>query len=130
MRHRISVSIVVSIAVAIMMSAGAAWAHHNMPYLDMNKRITLTGTLTKLDWRNPHIEFALEAKGDQGQAESWVIESAAPNGFATRKIGKADFDNAIGQAFIMEVSPARDGSRIAIARKITFPDGRVVAIRP
>ena len=120
----------ISVALGVMLAASAAWAHHNMPYLDMGKRITLTGVLTKFDWKNPHIEFSLETKGDQGQPEAWVIESAAPNGFASRKIYKADFEKAMGQTFIMEVSPARDGSRLAIARKITFLDGRVVAIRP
>ena len=124
MKYRISACIALGV-----MLAGTAWAHHNMPYLDMTKRVTLTGTLTKLDWRNPHIEFSLEAKGDQGQAESWVIESGTPNGFAGRKIYKADFEKAIGQTFTMEVSPARDGSRIAILRKVTFQDGRMAVIR-
>jgi len=121
MKYRISASIVLGVILA----AGAAWAHHSDNRIDPNKRVTLTGTLTKLDWRNPHVEFSLEVKGDQGQAESWLIESGAPNGFATRKIGKADFEKAIGQTVTVEASPARDGSRFGSFQKITFPDGRV-----
>ena len=119
-----------SVVLAAVVSAVTASAHHNMPYLDMDKRITLSGTLTKFDWKNPHIEFSLETKGDNGQAEAWAIESAAPNGFASRKIYKGDFEKAAGQTFTIEVSPAKDGSRRAILRKVTFPDGRMAVIRP
>jgi len=119
----------VSIALAIVLSAGAAWAHHNRSDIDMTKRVTLTGTLTKLDWRNPHIEFFLETKGDNGQAEAWSFESGTPYAFTSRKISKAVFEKAIGQTITVDVSTARDGSRYGSLWKITFPDGRVVVTR-
>ena len=125
MNYRISVSI----ALGAMLAAGTAWAHHNMPYLDMGKRVTLTGTLTKLDWRNPHIEFSVEVKGDNGQTESWSFESGTPYAFTTRKISKAVFEQAIGKTLTVEVSTARDGSRYGTPWKITFPDGKVVVSR-
>ena len=50
-------------------------AHHSYTSVfDVSKKVTLTGTLTKVDWRNPHIEISLDAKGDRGQMEAWVIE--------------------------------------------------------
>ena len=122
----------VSIALAVMLAAGTTWAHHNMSALfDFNQRFTRTGTLTKSDWRNPHIQFFLEAKGDKGQAESWLIEGGPPNRFASRKISKADFEKAIGQTVTVEVevSADRDRPRYASLYKITFPDGRVVVNR-
>jgi len=123
MNHRIGVSI----ALGIMLSAGAAWAHHSASALfDSNQLVTLTGTLTKLDWRNPHIWLSVEAKNGQGQVETWLFEGDAPNSYATRKISKADFEKAIGQTLTVEANPAREGARRGHFRKLTYPDGRDV----
>jgi len=126
MEYTISASIVLG----VMLAAGSAWAHHNFgASFDTDKRFMLTGMLTKADWRNPHTEFSLEVKGDQGQAESWLLQGAPPNYFASRKISKADFVKAIGQTVTVEASRARDGSRYGVLWKITLPDGRVVVVR-
>ena len=126
MNHRISVSIFLG----VLLAAGAAGAHHSEPSFAA-KNVRLTGTLTKVDWRNPHVRFSLEVKGDQGQAESWIIGSSAPNVFARHKISKADFEKAIGQTVIVdvlgEVATRGDGSRRGGFQKITFPDGKVVS---
>ena len=124
MKARISAFVVVGVILA----ASTARAHHSGTNFE-TKRITLTGTLAKLDWRNPHIEFSLDGKGDKGQAESWLIESQTPNFFAIRKVGKVDFQNAIGQTVTVEVSPDKDGSRFGQLRKITFPNGTMVVTR-
>ena len=123
MKYKISASI----ALGIILLAGTAWAHHSNNRFEPVKRVTLTGTLTKLDWRNPHIQFSLEVKGDQGQAESWLFEGPTPSAFRIRNLGKSDFEKAIGQTVTVEANPARDGSRHGSPLKITFPDGRVVA---
>ena len=125
MNYRISVSI----ALGVMLAAGTAWAHHNRSDIDMTKQVTLTGTLTKLDWRNPHIEFSLETKADNGQTESWSFEGGTPYSFASKKISKAVFEKAIGQTITVVVSTARDGSRYGTPWRITFPDGTVVVAR-
>src|SRR5437867_13443235 len=78
-----------------MLLAGTAWAHHNMSGVyDFNDRVTLTGTLTKIDWRNPHIELVVDAKRDSGQVESWKGEGPAPIFFRSRDTEKADFEKA------------------------------------
>ena len=123
MKYRISAFIILG----VMLAAGTAWAHHSSSALfDSNQRVTLTGTLTKLDWRNPHIWLTVEAKNDQGQVETWLFEGDAPNSYATRKISKADFEKAIGQTLTVEANPAREGSRRGHFRKLTYPDGRDV----
>ena len=54
------------IALGTILFAFSAWPHHNMSAtFDFNNRVTLTGTLTKFDWRNPHIELFVDAKGDK-----------------------------------------------------------------
>ena len=80
----------------------------------------LTGKFTKLDWSNPHVYFSVEAKGEQGQVATWLIECQPPNFFVSRKISKADFEKAIGQTVAVEVSPAREGSPNGVLRKITL----------
>lgn len=68
------------IVLVILLVAGSASAHHNMSALfDFNQRFTRTGTLTKLDWRNPHSNITVEAKNEQGQTETWEFEGPAPN---------------------------------------------------
>ena len=127
MNYRIGVSIVLG----VLLSAGAAWAHHNMSALfDFNQRFTRTGTLTKLDWRNPHSNITVEAKNEQGQTETWQFEGPAPNVFRNLNVGKVDFENAVGKTVKVEASRARDGSLKGLMRILTFPDGKVVSLCP
>ena len=110
--------------------AGSAWAHHNMSALfDFNDRVTLTGTLTKMDWRNPHIYVFVDARRGEG-VEAWSVEGPPPNFFRTRDIDKEDVANAIGKQITAEVSRARDGSRAGLLRTLTLPDGTVVSACP
>jgi Family of unknown function (DUF6152) len=108
-----------------------ASAHHNMSGIfDFNDRVTLSGTLTNLDWRNPHIEILVDAKRDSGQVEAWKAEGPSPIFFRSRDTSKADFDKAIGKPVKLEVSRARDGSRWGLLRNITLLDGKVVNLCP
>ena len=117
-------------AVLAALLAGSAWAHHNMSALfDFNDRVTLNGTLTKMDWRNPHINVSVDAKmGDH--LEEWSIEGPPPGFFRTRDINKADIEQAIGKMVTAEVSRARNGSKAGLLRTMTLPDGKVVSACP
>ena len=110
--------------------AGSAWAHHNMSALfDFNDRVTLTGALTKMDWRNPHIYVAIDAKRGAG-IEEWSVEGPPPNFFRARDITKADIEKAIGKVVTAEVSRARNGSKSGLLRTMMLPDGRLVSACP
>ena len=127
MNHKISASV----ALVIFLAVGTAWAHHNMSALfDFDQRFTRTGTLTKLDWRNPHSYITVEAKNDQGQVETWLFEGPAPNVFRNLNVGKADFESAVNKTVKVEASRARDGSLKGLMRIMTFPDGRSVSLCP
>src|SRR5215469_15453710 len=90
---------------------GAAWSHHNMTALyDLNDRVTFTGTFTKMDWRNPHIQFFVESKNDKGQLETWSVEGPPPSFFRERNVGKTDFESVVGKTVTVEASRARDHS--------------------
>ena len=118
-------------ALAAMLVASSAWAHHNMSALfDFNDRVTLTGTLSKVDWRNPHIELIVDAKSGGDQVQPWSIEGPNPGFFRNRDVNKSDFDMALGKTVAAEASRARDGSRSSLLRIITLPDGKVVSACP
>jgi hypothetical protein len=107
-------------------------AHHNMTALfDFNDRVTLNGTLTQVDWRNPHLYLTLEVHGTAaGATESWQAEGPSPTWFRIRDIGKADFEGSMGKMLTLELSRARDKSRSGLIRTITMPGGRVVSACP
>jgi hypothetical protein len=105
-------------------------AHHNMSAVfDFNDRVTLSGTLTKLDWRNPHIGLELRAQRDGGE-EAWTAEGPSPLFFRTRDTSKEDFQSAIGKTIKLELSRARDGSHSGLLRTITLADGKTVSMCP
>jgi len=123
--------ILVSMAFAAVLLASKASAHHNMTALfDFNDRVTLKGTLTTVDWRNPHTYLTIEAKGDAGAIESWQAEGPSPTWFRIRDVGKADFEASVGKVLTVEVSRARDKSRTGLIRTLTLPTGRVVSACP
>jgi uncharacterized protein DUF6152 len=116
---------------AVLLSVKSAYAHHNMSALfDFNDRVTLTGTLSKVDWRNPHIYLTVDVKKVKGASETWLSEGPAPNWFRIRDIAKADFQSSMGQSLTIEVSRARDHSKSGLIRTIKLPNGRVVSACP
>jgi hypothetical protein len=121
-----------SVALALMLAAGAAWAHHSMSAVfDFDQRFTRTGTLTSLDWRNPHIYLFVEATGDEGRVETWGFEGPAPTFFRNNdNADKSDFEAAVGQMVTVDASRARDGSLTGLIRQITLTDGTVVSLCP
>ena len=130
MTSRMSCVVILSFVLAVLLS-GIDTAHHNMSAVyDFNDRVTLTGTLTKVDWRNPHMELVIDAKREAGEVESWKGEGPAPLFFKSRDIEKADFDKALGKTITIEVSRARDGSNSGLLRNITMPDGKMISLCP
>jgi len=101
--------------------AVALWAHHSpSAEFDMSKKMSLTGTLTKVDWVNPHILFYMRA---QGNGEMWKLESNPPAWFRRVGANRNDFAKAIGQTVTVEGNRAKDGQPYAYIQKITYSDG-------
>ena len=97
---------------------------------DVTQRFTQTGTLTELDWRNPHIYLSVDVKSEEGQIETWVFEGPGPGTFLHRDIGKNDFEASLGKTVTVEASRARDGSHSGLIRQITLADGTVIVLCP
>jgi Family of unknown function (DUF6152) len=123
--------IMISLAFLLLPLGNTASAHHNMTALfDFNDRVTLTGTLTKIDWRNPHTYLIVDVKNAKGAMESWSAEGPSPSWFRIRDIGKADFEASLSKSLTLELSRARDKSLSGLLRTITMPNGRVVSACP
>lgn len=106
-------------------------AHHNMTAVfDFNDRVTLTGTLTTVDWRNPHTYFTVDVKGSGGAIETWKSEGPAPSFFRIRDVGKVDFEDSVGKTVSVELSRARDKSRFGLIRTFTLSNGKIVSACP
>jgi hypothetical protein len=109
---------------------GVAAAHHNMSArYDFNDRVTITGTLSELDWRNPHIELRVTVDGEGG-AGPWSVEGPPPGYFRTREINRSHVEAALGKTVTAEVSRARDGSPAGLLRTMTLPSGEVFSACP
>jgi hypothetical protein len=99
---------------------------------DFNDRVTVAGTLTKLDWRNPHIYVFVDGKtgAAQSQVQAWSIEGPSPVFFRQQNINRVDVEAYIGKTVTAEVSRARDGTNVGLLRVLTMPDGKVVSACP
>jgi Family of unknown function (DUF6152) len=107
----------------VAIAAGSLWAHHSTSAVfDMNKKIQVTGMLTKVEWINPHISIFLDAKSEKG-LDAWHFEGSPPAWFRRVGVNKNDIAKAIGQMITVDGVKAKDGSLYAYLQKITFADG-------
>lgn len=113
-----------ALALIILIGVVSVWGHHSTTAVfDMTKRVAVAGTLTKVDWINPHIVVFIDGKGDDGKVESWQFESNPPAWFRRVGVGRADFAKALNQQIKVEGVRAKDRSLYGYLQKITFPDG-------
>ena len=111
-------------AIVTLVAVASLSAHHSPSAIfDMEKRIAVMGTLTRIDWINPHIVIALEARGAGGKVDRWTFESNPPSWYRSVGIARVDFAKAVGQTVTVEGVRARDGTLFGYMRKIKLPDG-------
>src|SRR5579871_1101287 len=107
-------------------SAVPVAAHHSFAAeFDGSKAVRLRGTLTKIEWTNPHSYFYIDVKDDKGATVNWGCEAASPGALSRRGFKKGDVK--LGDMVIVDGYLAKDGSHFIDARRVTLPDGRVVS---
>src|ERR1700691_4429492 len=100
-----------------------ALAHHSFAAeYSSDQPITLTGTLTKVEWTNPHGWIYLDVKGDDGKMTNWAIEFGAPNALLRRGLRKSDFPT--GVELVVKGYRAKNGTATINGTTVKLPDGR------
>jgi hypothetical protein len=121
MRHR-SLSVLCVLAALLAASAPAA-AHHSFSAIfDAAKPVTITGTVTRVEWMNPHTWIYLDVKKDDGSVEAWQFELGSPN--RLMRYGWNQDSLPTGTTVTIAGSRARDGSLKAAVDTVTLPDGK------
>jgi len=108
---------------ALLGAALPAAAHHSFSAIfDAAKPVKVTGTVTRVEWMNPHTWIYLDVKNDAGTVEQWAFELGSPN--RLMRFGWNQDSLQTGTAVTITGSRARDGSLKAAADKVTLPDGK------
>jgi hypothetical protein len=107
----------------IVLHAATATAHHSFAAeYDGRKPATFSGTVTKVEWTNPHVHFFLDVKDPNGASTQWEFTMGAVNGLFRRGWNKEMLKP--GDTVTVDGYLARDGSHLANARIVTLSDGR------
>ncbi len=121
MRTKLAV-VVAGVGLVVMVAGVRVVAHHAFAAeFDANKPLTLEGTVTKMEWINPHAWIHIDVTKEDGTVEQWMIEGGTPNTLLRRGFSK----NSIlpGTEIVVSGYQAKDGSMKANGRNLTFPDG-------
>lgn len=109
------------VGAVLLLATGSLSAHHAMiAEFNVAKPVTVRGTLTKMEWMNPHGWIHVDVKSPGGRVESWKFETGSPFRMEKRGLKKQDF--RIGTEVIVSGFAAKDGSQTAAGLTITFLD--------
>ena len=110
-------------ALVVLAAAAPLAAHHSFAAeFDGSKPVTLKGTVTKMEWTNPHAWLHVDVKGPDGKVVSWMVEGGAPNALLRRGWNKKSIP--VGTAVVVNGYQAKNGTPTANGANILLPDGR------
>jgi Family of unknown function (DUF6152) len=108
---------------AFLLATMCVSAHHAFASeYDINKLVTISGTVTRFEWTNPHAWLYVEGKDESGKVNNWSFEMGSPIGLVHRGWRRTELKK--GDPVTVDGYGAKDGSNLANARTVTLPDGR------
>jgi hypothetical protein len=109
----------------LIMAAAPMLAHHSFSAeYDRSKPVTLKGTVTKVEWMNPHARFYLDVKDDAGKVVNWEFELGSPNGLMRQGWTRNSLKE--GDVVTVNGSQAKDGTNLVNANNVAFENGKRV----
>ena len=115
--------IVLIAGLLLIVTAVPVRAHHSFAAeFDAGKVVKLAGTVTKIEWTNPHAWFYIDVKDETGKVTKWAWELGSPNSLT--RAGWSRNSMKIGDAVTVEGSRAKDGSNTANAKTVTLSNGQ------
>jgi hypothetical protein len=109
----------------LMLAGVPVLAHHAFQAeFDANRPVTLRGTVTKMEWINPHAWIHIDVKEADGKITQWMVEAGTPNTLYRRGFTKDSL--APGSVIVVQGFQAKNGSNHANGRDVTLPDGRTL----
>jgi len=119
-------ALLISTVAASFLASVPALAHHSFAAeFDASRSMRLIGTITRIEWTNPHSYFYIDVKDDKGSVVNWGCEGAGPGALSRRGWNKGDVK--LGDTLVVDGYPAKDGSHTIDARRVTLPDGRIIS---
>jgi len=122
---KFKLSLIALTASFLFAAAVPAFAHHAFAAeFDAKKPVKLRGTVTKMEWINPHTWIYLDVKKPDGTVEEWMVEAGTPNTLIRRGFTKDSLK--AGTEVLVDGYQSKDGSLRANGRDLTLPDGKTL----
>jgi hypothetical protein len=109
---------------ALFALAARVEAHHSFAMFDKKSSVTIKGTVTKVEWMNPHAYLFLDVVGEGGTTRKYAIECSSPN--ELKRFGWKMSSVKVGDAVTVEIYPLRDGRPGGLLYAVTLPTGVVL----
>ena len=116
--------IALAVVATVLLSVAPVTAHHSNSAYEVEKVVTLTGTVKAWKWSNPHTWLTLTVTNESGETVDWELEGRAPG--VLGRIGWDRFVLKAGEKVTVHMSPAKDGSKVGIIARVTKADGTIL----